>query len=61
VGSSAGATLSTVAFPEQCDRVTQIPRHLRLCSVSDLDLPPLKVVNELSRIGAVLPGNDRIV
>jgi hypothetical protein len=50
-----------VAFPEQCDRVAQIPRHLRLCYVSDLDAPPRKVVNELSRIGAVVPGNYRTV
>jgi hypothetical protein len=50
-----------MAFPEQRDRVAQILRHLRLCYVSDLDAPPRKVVNELSRIGAVVPGHHRTV
>jgi hypothetical protein len=52
---------STTAFPEQPDRIAQILRHLRFAHIRDQDIPPRKMVEEPTRIGAIVPDHHRAI
>jgi hypothetical protein len=52
---------STMAFPEQRDRIAQVLRHLHFAHIRDQDISPRKMVEEPARIGAIVPDHHRAI
>ena len=50
-----------MALAEGPDRMAQILRYLRFGHVRDRDVPPRKIIEEPTRIGAIVPDHHRTV